>query len=68
MLPLVVMGVVSAIGGVVGLRLPETLFKKLPQTLEEGEEFGKDFDMKQCLQCWPQKYSVRDYGDYRAAN
>ncbi|XP_057379735.1 carcinine transporter-like [Daphnia carinata] len=54
-LPLVVMGFISAIGGVVGLRLPETLFKKLPQTMEEGEEFGKDFGMKECLQCIPEK-------------
>lgn len=54
-LPLVVMGVISAIGGVVGLRLPETLFKKLPQTIEEGEEFGKDFGMKECCQCIPVK-------------
>ena len=57
-LPLVVMGFVSAIGGFVGLRLPETLFQKLPQTLEEGEEFGKDFGLKQCIQCWPDKYSA----------
>ena len=54
-LPLVVMGVISAIGGVVGLRLPETLFKKLPQTIEEGEEFGKDFGMKEFFQCIPDK-------------
>lgn len=54
-LPLVVMGIISAIGGVVSLRLPETLFKKLPQTIEEGEEFGKDFGMKECLQCCPTK-------------
>lgn len=52
-LPLLVMGVVSAAGGIVGLRLPETLFQKLPQTLEEGEEFGKNFGLRQCLQCWP---------------
>ena len=55
-LPLVVMGIISAIGGVVGLRLPETLHKKLPQTMEEGEEFGKDFGMRECLQCIPDKY------------
>ncbi len=52
-LPLVVMGIISAIGGVVGLRLPETLFRKLPQTMEEGEEFGKDFGVKECFQCCP---------------
>lgn len=55
-LPLVVMGFISAIGGVVGLRLPETLFKKLPQTIEEGEEFGKHFGVKECLQCCPPRY------------
>lgn len=54
-LPLVVMGIISAIGGVVGLRLPETLFKKLPQTIEEGEEFGKDFGVRECLTCIPPK-------------
>jgi len=54
-LPLVVMGVISVFGGIVGLRLPETLFKKLPQTIEEGEEFGKDFGMNECLQCCPTK-------------
>ena len=53
------MGVVSAVGGVVGLRLPETLYKKLPQTLEEGEQFGKDFGLKQCIQCCPDKYTTK---------
>jgi len=37
------MGVFSIMGGLMSLRLPETLNEKLPQTLEEGEEFGKDF-------------------------
>ncbi|XP_059476559.1 carcinine transporter [Neocloeon triangulifer] len=52
-LPLVVMGVISVIGGLAGLRLPETLHTKLPQTVEEGEEFGKDFSMNDCLRCVP---------------
>ncbi|XP_065342384.1 carcinine transporter isoform X2 [Cloeon dipterum] len=52
-LPLVVMGVISVIGGLAGLRLPETLHTKLPQTVEEGEEFGKDFTMQDCLRCVP---------------
>lgn len=52
-LPLVVMGVISVIGGLAGLRLPETLHHKLPQTVEEGEEFGKDFSMNDCLRCIP---------------
>lgn len=56
-LPLVVMGVISVIGGISGLRLPETLHHRLPQTIEEGEEFGKDWTIKDCLQCIPQKPS-----------
>ena len=43
-LPIVTMGVFSIAGGVVTLKLPETLGVKLPQTLEEGEHFGKDFN------------------------
>jgi hypothetical protein len=38
------MGAFSVVGGVVTLKLPETLGAKLPQTLEEGEQFGKDFN------------------------
>ena len=42
-LPILIMGVFSLVGGLVTLKLPETLDAKLPQTLSEGEEFGKDF-------------------------
>lgn len=52
-LPLIIMGVISVLGGLTGLRLPETLHYRLPQTVEEGEEFGKDFSMKDCLRCIP---------------
>ncbi|KAG8223256.1 hypothetical protein J437_LFUL001532 [Ladona fulva] len=52
-LPLVILGVVSVIGGLSGLRLPETLHHRLPQTVEEGEEFGKDWDLKECMRCIP---------------
>lgn len=55
-LPLVVMGIVSVAGGLSGLRLPETLHYRLPQTTEEGEEFGKDFTMEDCCRCIPIKY------------
>ncbi|XP_037960261.1 carcinine transporter [Teleopsis dalmanni] len=52
-LPLVIMGFVSMLGGLTGLRLPETLHHRLPQTLEEGEEFGKNWSMNDCLHCRP---------------
>ncbi|XP_059060514.1 carcinine transporter isoform X2 [Achroia grisella] len=48
---LLVMGVVSVIGGLTALRLPETLHCPLPQTAEEGEEFGKNWTYKDCLLC-----------------
>uniref|UniRef100_A0A1B6C0H0 Major facilitator superfamily (MFS) profile domain-containing protein n=1 Tax=Clastoptera arizonana TaxID=38151 RepID=A0A1B6C0H0_9HEMI len=55
-LPLLIMGGVSVIGGVTSLRLPETLHHRLPQTVEEGEEFGKDWSMTECLRCIPQRW------------
>lgn len=36
-LPLLLFGTVSFIGGVLSLFLPETLGKKLPDTVEEAE-------------------------------
>ncbi|XP_050500241.1 organic cation transporter protein-like [Diabrotica virgifera virgifera] len=40
-LPLLVFGTCAFIGGLMSLVLPETLNKKLPETMEEGEQFGK---------------------------
>ncbi|XP_050433581.1 carcinine transporter [Adelges cooleyi] len=54
-LPLLIMGILSVIGGITGLRLPETLHYKLPQTVEEGEEFGKNWTMADCINCIPKK-------------
>jgi len=54
-LPLVIMGTISVVGGVTALRLPETLHHSLPQTVEEGEEFGKDWSMADCIQCIPKR-------------
>ncbi|KAF7267223.1 hypothetical protein GWI33_019552 [Rhynchophorus ferrugineus] len=39
--PLLVFGALALLGGVLSLMLPETLNKKLPETLAEGEAFGK---------------------------
>jgi MFS family permease len=41
-LPLLVLGILGVAGGILALFLPETLDKELPQTLQDGENFGKD--------------------------
>jgi hypothetical protein len=63
-LPLFIMGCVVIGGGFTGLRLPETLHHRLPQTLEEGEEFGKNWDVKDCLQCIPPDAESSTAGSY----
>ncbi|XP_077977092.1 organic cation transporter protein-like [Glandiceps talaboti] len=40
-LPAIVFGVAAIIAGILILPLPETRGKKLPETMEEGERFGK---------------------------
>ncbi len=34
-------GSLAVLGGLLALLLPETLGQKLPETLQDGEEFGK---------------------------
>uniref|UniRef100_A0A8D8S4C5 Organic cation transporter protein n=1 Tax=Cacopsylla melanoneura TaxID=428564 RepID=A0A8D8S4C5_9HEMI len=41
-LPLIVLGIIGILGGILCLFLPETLGEDLPQTLQDGEDFGKD--------------------------
>ncbi|XP_032796189.2 organic cation transporter protein [Daphnia magna] len=41
-LPLTILGLLALIGAIVGLMLPETLGAVLPETIEDGENFGKD--------------------------
>lgn len=40
-IPLIFLGVVGILGGTVALLLPETMDQALPQTLADGEEFGR---------------------------
>lgn len=41
-LPLWILGFFGVFGGCLALFLPETLGKSLPQTLDDGEQFGLD--------------------------
>ncbi|CAH1130957.1 unnamed protein product [Ceutorhynchus assimilis] len=63
-LPIIIMGIISFFGGLCGLRLPETLNHRLPQTLEEGEEFGKYFSWDDCFKCVPAQPSPSVAGSY----
>ncbi|CAG0912734.1 unnamed protein product [Notodromas monacha] len=65
-LPLIVMGVIAFLGGILGLALPETLRQKLPQTIAEGEEFGKDQKLLTCT--LPKKASDLNLGRYGSVN
>lgn len=51
-LPLIILGCASFFGGIIVLYLPETLGQALPQTIKDGEEFGKSqkFWSMPCLQ------------------
>ncbi|KAJ8922278.1 hypothetical protein NQ315_004217 [Exocentrus adspersus] len=40
-LPLLIFGSLAFIGGILSLALPETLNRKLPETMAEGEAFGR---------------------------
>ncbi|XP_075168893.1 carcinine transporter-like [Haematobia irritans] len=41
-LPLIILGFLGILGGLLCLLLPETVDRVLPQTLQDGEEFGKN--------------------------
>ncbi|XP_052749087.1 organic cation transporter protein-like [Galleria mellonella] len=53
-LPLLILGILGIVGGLLCLFLPETMDTEMPQTLQDGENFGKDqrfWDMP----CFPKK-------------
>ncbi|CAG2063840.1 unnamed protein product, partial [Timema podura] len=45
--PEVIFGLLTLSGGLLGLLLPETFNKKLPDTVQEGENYGKDLEKRQ---------------------
>ena len=47
--PLIVYGILAFSAGILSLLLPETLNKKLPETIEDGERFGKEQPTCSCL-------------------
>lgn len=68
MLPLLILGLLGILGGLLSLLLPETLDQELPQTLEDGENFGRNqkfWDMP-CIKrlvtyCKEEKVSIANY-------
>ncbi|XP_032671207.1 organic cation transporter protein-like isoform X1 [Odontomachus brunneus] len=58
-LPLLVLGIMGILGGLLTLFLPETLDKDLPQTLQDGEDFGKDQKMWD-MPCLPKKSAAEE--------
>ncbi|XP_077977325.1 organic cation transporter protein-like [Glandiceps talaboti] len=50
-LPAIVYGVAAIIAGILVYPLPETRGKKLPETMEEGERFGKKPNKRQDIGC-----------------
>ncbi|XP_069702108.1 beta-alanine transporter-like [Periplaneta americana] len=54
-LPLIVMGTLLVAGGTCSLLLPETLNQHLPQSLEDGEKFGKDLGWRDLTACCPSR-------------
>ncbi|CAH0712858.1 unnamed protein product, partial [Brenthis ino] len=53
-LPLLILGALGIVGGVMCLLLPETMDTEMPQTLADGEEFGKDQRFWD-IPCFPRK-------------
>ncbi|XP_018026179.1 uncharacterized protein LOC108681637 [Hyalella azteca] len=65
-LPLLIMGLLSVVGGVAAFRLPETLHQPLPNSLKEGEQFGASFSWADCCSCKPKRDESDDKESFTA--
>ncbi|XP_069680629.1 organic cation transporter protein [Periplaneta americana] len=65
-LPLLVLGTIGIIGGFLALFLPETLDKELPQTLQDGENFGKGQQFLDFPCCAKKSVSEEDLTEMRS--
>lgn len=61
LLPMIVLGVVGLGGGFCCLYLPETLGQDLPQTIEDGENIGRDQKFFDFPCCGARRISKKDH-------
>lgn len=77
-LPLLILGFLGIIGGCLALFLPETLNHELPQTLDDGENFGKNqkiWDFPCCMKKYddneedisPERFTRTTIGSFRGS-
>ncbi|OQV18499.1 Carcinine [Hypsibius exemplaris] len=59
-LPLVIFGILGIVGGAVTLLLPETVDQYLPETMDEGEAFGKHMTWRDCFHLGKPKVTVKE--------
>ena len=58
--PLIVYGILAFSAGILSLLLPETLNTTLPDTIEEGEKFGKEEKRCDCISLKKQSHSLTE--------